>query len=168
MSGRTDAERVTVERDGAVLRIGLARPAKRNAFDLPMIDQLAAAYARLGDDPQIRVGVLYAHGDHFSAGLDLAQVGPLVAERGPQVLAGPGPYDPFGVWAEPVPKPVVLAVHGLALTLSIELALAADIVVAPATCAFASSRSVAAWCRTAGRRSEGRSSSAGAMPCASC
>jgi len=122
--------RVSVEHDGAVLRIGLNRPEKRNAFDLAMLEQLAAAYGRLADDPGLRVGVMHAHGDHFSAGLDLAEVGRLVAERGPQVLAGSGRYDPLGVWGPPVPKPVVMAVQGIAFTLSIELALAADIVVA--------------------------------------
>lgn len=50
--------------------------------------------------------------------------------RRPQALAGGGHYDPFGVWAEPLPKPVVLAVQGIAFTLSIEVALAADVVVA--------------------------------------
>jgi enoyl-CoA hydratase/carnithine racemase len=123
-------DRISVELDGDVLMIGLNRPEKRNAFDLAMIEQLAAAYERLGDDGESRVGVLYAHGDHFSAGLDLSVVGPLIAERGPEVLAGTGRYDPFGVWKEAVPKPVVMAVNGIALTLSIELALASDIVVA--------------------------------------
>ena len=35
---------MTVERRGHVLLMGLNRPAKRNAFNLAMIDQLAAAY----------------------------------------------------------------------------------------------------------------------------
>jgi enoyl-CoA hydratase len=124
------SERITVDRDGHVLLIGVNRPEKRNAFDLAAFERLAAAYERLGDDGELRAGVLYAHGEHFSAGLDLAEVGPVVAKRGPAVLAGGGRYDPFGVWGAPVPKPVVMAVNGIAFTLSIELALAADIVVA--------------------------------------
>lgn len=124
------SERITVERDGHVLLMGVNRPEKRNAFDLLTIEQLAAAYERLGADEDLRAGVLFAHGDHFSAGLDLAEVGPAVAARGPRVLAGSHRYDPFGVWAPPVPKPVVMAVQGIAFTLSIELALASDIVVA--------------------------------------
>ena len=123
-------DRITVERDGHVLLIGVNRPEKRNAFDLSTIEQLAGAYDRLGADRGLRAGVLFGHGDHFSAGLDLGEVGPAVAERGPQTLAGPGRYDPFGVWGEQVPKPVVMAVQGIALTLSIELALASDIVIA--------------------------------------
>ena len=121
---------VTVDRDGHVLLIGVNRPEKRNAFDLSTIEQLARAYDRLGTDQELRVGVLFAHGDHFSAGLDLSEVGPVVAEQGPHALAGTGPYDPFGIWGEQVPKPIVMAVQGIAFTLSIELALASDIVIA--------------------------------------
>ncbi|MDP4014145.1 MAG: crotonase/enoyl-CoA hydratase family protein [Candidatus Nanopelagicales bacterium] len=122
--------RVSVELRDHVLLIGIDRPEKRNAFDLALIEQFAAAYGRLGADADARVGVVFAHGDHFSAGLDLAEVGPFVAEHGPQALGGSGSYDPFGVWGPQVPKPVVLAVQGTAFTLSIELALASDIVVA--------------------------------------
>ena len=55
--------------------------------------------------------MLFAHGDHFSAGLDLAEIGPAVADHGPQVLCGSHRFDPFGVWGDPVPKPVVMAVN---------------------------------------------------------
>jgi enoyl-CoA hydratase/carnithine racemase len=126
----TLTEPITVERDGHVLLIGVNRPAKRNAFNLAALDALADAYETLATDDELRVGVLYAHGDHFSAGLDLAEVGPAVTEHGPAVLSGSHRFDPFGVWGDPVPKPVVMAVNGIAFTLSIELALAADIVVA--------------------------------------
>lgn len=122
--------KVTVELDGHVLRIGINRPEKRNAFDLETIAQFAEAYDRLGGDDEARVGLVFAEGDHFSAGLDLAQVGPVVAARGPQALSGDGRWDPFGVWKPPVPKPVVVAVQGIAYTLSIELVLAADVTVA--------------------------------------
>lgn len=122
--------RITVDRDDHLLLIGIDRPEKRNAFDVQMLEDLGAAYERLGKDEALRVGVVYAHGDHFSAGLDLGVVGPVVAAQGPQALAGKSAYDPFGIWAEPVPKPIVMAVNGLAFTLSIELALASDIVIA--------------------------------------
>lgn len=122
--------RITITRDGAVLLMGVNRPTKRNAFDLATIRELGAAYEQLADDDGLRVGVLFAHGEHFSAGLDLAEVGPAVAADGPGALAGSGRYDPFGVWGPQVPKPVVMAVNGIAFTLSIELALACDVVVA--------------------------------------
>lgn len=122
--------KVTVEKDGHVLLIGVDRADKRNAWDLQVIDEVAAAYDRLATDDDVRVGVVFGHGDHFSAGLDLAEVLPAVQASGPSILSGTGLHDPFGLWGPPVPKPVVLAVQGIAFTLSIELALASDIVVA--------------------------------------
>jgi enoyl-CoA hydratase len=56
---------------GHVLLIGLNRPAQRNAFDSPMLDGLADGYGQLEDDAQLRVGVLHAHGPHFTGGLGL-------------------------------------------------------------------------------------------------
>src|SRR5438034_6204903 len=116
---------VTVERHGHVLLMGLNRPAKRNAFNLAMINQLAAAYHQLEDDDDIRCGVLFGHGDQFTGGLDLAEVGPLVREgRLEEAFAGPGRSDPWrkqGAWT----TPVVAAVQGWVMTLAIELLLAA-------------------------------------------
>lgn len=63
---------VTLERDGHVLLIGLNRPHKRNAFDRAMLADLSRAYAVLESDTSVRAGVLFAHGDHLTAGLDLA------------------------------------------------------------------------------------------------
>ena len=120
---------VTVDRDGDVLLIGVDRAAKRNAWNLQVIDEVGAAYDELASS-DARCGLVFGHGDHFSAGLDLAEVLPAVERDGPAVLSGSSAHDPFGMYGPPVPKPVVLAVQGVAFTLSIELALASDIVVA--------------------------------------
>lgn len=127
---------VTVELVDHVLRIGVDRAEKRNAHDLAVIRELGAAIDRLAEDDDARAGVLFGHGDHFSAGLDLAEVGPHVAEHGPSALAGESTHDPYGIWGPRVPKPVVMAVQGIAFTLSIELALAADVVVAASDVRF--------------------------------
>ena len=127
---------VTVELVDHVLRIGVNRPEKYNAHDLAVIDALGHAYARLATDDDARVGVLFGHGDHFSSGLQLDEVGPHVAEHGAGALAGTSGYDPYGLWGEPCPKPVVMAVQGVAFTLSIELALASDIRIAASDVRF--------------------------------
>jgi enoyl-CoA hydratase/carnithine racemase len=121
---------ITTEIRGHVLLIGINRPEKYNAMNLEAIDQLAAAYLTLDSDPNLRVGVLFAHGNHFSAGLDLAEVGPAITKNGPAALAGAGRIDPYGLWGDQISKPIVMAVHGISYTLSIELALASDIVIA--------------------------------------
>ena len=46
---------------------------------MEMIGALAAAYGELERDPELRCGVVFAHGKHFSLGLDLARVAPVVA-----------------------------------------------------------------------------------------
>ena len=63
--------RITTEVRGHVLAIGIDRVAKRNGFTPEMFGELKDAYTRLDEDEELRVGVLFAHGDHFTAGLDL-------------------------------------------------------------------------------------------------
>lgn len=119
---------------GHVLLIGLNRPEKYNAFNLALINQLAQAYHRLENDPEVSCGVLYGRGKHFTSGLDLAQVGPEIA-RGALDFHRPGRRDPWrrdGPWL----TPLVMAVHGLVMTLAIELALAADIRIASSDARF--------------------------------
>ena len=127
-------EAVTVERRGHVLLMGLNRPQKRNAFNLAMIDQLAAAYYELEADEELRCGVLFAHGEHFTGGLDLAEVGPVIQE-GRFEIAGAQRRDPWrkdGWWT----TPVVAAAQGWVMTLAIELLLAADIRIAAENARF--------------------------------
>lgn len=57
-----------LERDGAVLRVTMARPDRRNAFDAALIDELTAAFADVGD---ARAVLLAGEGASFSAGADV-------------------------------------------------------------------------------------------------
>lgn len=131
-----ETPRVTVERDGHTLLIGLNRADKRNAADVAMLEQLALAYGELDRDPELRVGVVFAHGDHFTGGLDLADVAPRIGPKG-LAMVPEGGIHPWGMDGSRVRKPVVLAVQGTCLTLGIELALASDIVVAASDTVFA-------------------------------
>jgi len=127
--------RITTEKRGHLLLIGLNRPKKMNAFDTAMLREFAAAFESVEKDDDVRCGVVFAHGDHFTAGLDLADVAPKVAEGMP--LFGGEAIDPWGVHGKQRTKPVVVAVHGRCLTLGIELCLAQDIVVAARDTKFA-------------------------------
>lgn len=123
----SDSATVTVDRQGHLLLIGLNRPAKRNAFTVEMLTALADAYTALEDDPDVRCGVVFAHGEHFTAGLDLADVAPRLT--GASLAFGEG-LDPWGMSGRERLTPVVVAVRGLCLTAGIELMLAADVRVA--------------------------------------
>jgi enoyl-CoA hydratase/carnithine racemase len=136
MTAAAPAEkRITTEARGHVLLIGLSRPAKLNAFDPQMLEELAQAYSELENGPH-RCGVLFAHGEHFTAGLDLAKVAPVVME-GKGLFPTEGMIDPFGLHGKARTKPVVCAVHGRCLTLGIELVLASDITIAADDTKFA-------------------------------
>lgn len=126
-SGLPKLDTVSLERDGHVLLIGLNRPHKRNAFDRAMLADLARAYALLESDDFVRAGVLFAHGEHFTAGLDLVDVGPGIA-TGESTFpdGGRDPWRLDGPWE----TPLVAVAHGWCMTLGIELLLAADIRVA--------------------------------------
>ncbi|MCB9732678.1 MAG: crotonase/enoyl-CoA hydratase family protein [Deltaproteobacteria bacterium] len=126
---------ISWEKRGAVALIGLDRAAKRNAFDRAMLAELARAYATAEADRDVRVSVLFAHGEHFTAGLDLADVGPAVA-RG-ETLFPPGSVDPLGLHGPRREKPVITCVRGYCFTIGIELLLAGDIAVAARDTVFA-------------------------------
>ncbi len=83
--------RIVCEVQGTVLLIGIDRVAKRNGFTPKMFRELGEAYTRLDDDPSLRVGVLHALGDHFTAGLDLPTIAPLM-KRGEKAV-------PWAWWA---------------------------------------------------------------------
>jgi enoyl-CoA hydratase/carnithine racemase len=125
--------RVTIERQGHVLLIGLDRVAKRNAFDKAMLNALGQAYAELEHDDELRCGVLFAHGDHFTGGLDLTQFASSLGQFDyPQ-----GAIDPLGIHGPTLTKPIISAVQGICLTIGIELMLATDIRIAASDARFA-------------------------------
>jgi enoyl-CoA hydratase len=130
-----DHPRVTVDRDGHVLLIGFNRPDKRNAADMQLLEELSLAYGELERDPDLRVGFVYAHGDHFTGGLDLADVGPRIGPTGLDIVPDGG-INPWQVSGQSLTKPVVIAVQGTCLTLGIELMLASDIVIAAESSRF--------------------------------
>ncbi len=125
---------ITLERRGHVLVMGLNRAAKRNAFNVEMLRGLGRAYEELETDPELRAGVLFAHGDHFTGGLDFAEVAPVLVEEG--LVWNEGERDPWRNDGKPWTKPVVVAAQGRCMTLAIELLLAADVRIAASDARF--------------------------------
>jgi enoyl-CoA hydratase/carnithine racemase len=137
METQTKESKISVEKRGHILLIGLNRPDKLNAFDVEMLEQLAAAYTELEDDVDLRCGVLFAEGRMFTAGLDLAKVAPKAVENG-GLAYSEDVVDPLNLTGNRSRiKPVVAAVHGKCLTLGIELLLASDIRIAAENATFA-------------------------------
>ncbi len=125
---------VSTERRGPIYLMGFNRPEKYNGLTPKMLSELGEAYTTLEDDPELRVGILFGHGKHFTAGLDL----PKWRERmkGGNRLAREDRVNPFGLEGRRSTKPILTAAHGITYTAGIELMLAGDIVVAADDCRF--------------------------------
>jgi enoyl-CoA hydratase/carnithine racemase len=117
--------RVLTERDGRIVHIILDRADKMNAFDLRMLRELGEAVTNYEADESLWCAVLFANGENFTAGLDLAEVGPAVRSGAP--LFPEGTIDVLNLHEPRRKKPLVMAAQGWCLTIGIELMLAADI-----------------------------------------
>ncbi len=62
---------LVVEPQGAMARITLNRPQRRNAFDSVMVEELGQAFATVAEEPALRGIVLASSGASFCAGADL-------------------------------------------------------------------------------------------------
>jgi enoyl-CoA hydratase len=122
--------KITIEEKDHVLLIGLNRPDKMNAFDPEMYMQMAEGLGKLHRDDNLRCGLLFAHGQNFTAGLDLVKwVEVFSSGQFPALPANM--CDPFGLdEGKMVGKPVVMAAQGICYTVGLELMLATDVRVA--------------------------------------
>ena len=116
-----------VERDRAVLRITLARPERRNAFDAALIAELTEAFGDVGD---ARAVVLAGDGPSFCAGADVEW-----QRAGLDLTYDENVEDAFRLYRmleaiDCCPAPVVARVHGFALGGGSGLAACADVAVA--------------------------------------
>src|SRR5215831_10044172 len=122
-----------VERDGPVLRITLARPERRNAFDAALIARLHEAFADVGD---ARAVVLAGAGPSFCAGADVdwqrASIDLSFEENVQDALRLYQMLEPV----DRCPAPVIAVVHGYALGGGSGLAACADVVVATPDAVF--------------------------------
>ncbi|MGI9431964.1 MAG: crotonase/enoyl-CoA hydratase family protein [Myxococcota bacterium] len=126
---------VTTERRGDVLVVGFNRPAKYNGLTPRMMGELEQAFTTLEGDDSLRVGVMFGHGKHFTAGLDLPKWRDGMKDGGRERGANDR-IDPFGLTGRRCTKPVLCAVHGITYTAGIELMLGCDIVIAADDCRF--------------------------------
>ena len=120
--------KVSREVRGHIFLIGLDRASKRNAFDSHMIHDLAQALTEYEDNPKLRCAIVFAHGDHFTAGLDLVELQPKLADG--VINFSDDIVNPWGTVGRQRTKPLITAVQGYCYTAGIELMLNSDLVVA--------------------------------------
>jgi methylglutaconyl-CoA hydratase len=123
-----------VTQDGPVLRIAMARPERRNAFDAALIDELAAVFADVGE---ARCVVLSGDGPSFSAGADVEWMRSSVELTYDENVADALRLRAMLDAIDECPAPVVARVQGHALGGGCGLVACCDIVVAEPGTQFA-------------------------------
>ena len=126
--------KITVERRGEIVLIGVNRPHIYNRFDPDAFFGLAKAYYDFDNDPSLRAAVFFGHGENFSRGVDVDAFAPL-AKTGKPFAIKDGMLDPFAR-TQQLSKPLIVVVHGDTWNMAHELHLVADIRVASADVRF--------------------------------
>jgi enoyl-CoA hydratase len=123
------SELVEIRRDGAVARVVMRRKGN-NAIAEDLMEDLAAAFTILGEDPQARVIVLASdYEKYFSVGADLTMLGAIDREAPDatdQIAAFMKRMNAHFATVERCPKPVIAAINGHALGGGSELTLCCD------------------------------------------
>jgi len=148
---------LSMEQDEAVATVWLDRPEARNAMGTDLWRDLPRAMEVVGADASVRAVVLAAKGPHFSVGLDLKEMGSILAGGAADEGGGGtgGSSSPASMAARAraartnvlrlqdsitavarCPKPVVAAVHGYCIGGGVDLIAACDIRLGSADAVF--------------------------------
>lgn len=122
---------VLVDIDTGVMTIQLNRPAKKNALNLDMYRTMTSALNSAIEDFGVRV-ILFAGSEGcFTSGNDLADFA-----NASDLLAADNPIVAFMTALSKCPKPVVVAVDGLAVGIGTTLLMHSDLVYASSAATF--------------------------------
>jgi methylglutaconyl-CoA hydratase len=129
----THVSALRIERQGPVLRITLARPERRNAFDAELIRELTEAFADVGD---ARVVVLAGEGETFCAGADVEWQRSSIDLSYDENVEDAGRLARMMSAIDGCPAPLVVRVQGYALGGGSGLVACADVAVAAEDAVF--------------------------------
>lgn len=138
-------QNIELDRANGVARIALNRPRLLNALNDALINELIEALHLVAEDEDIRAVLLTGNGKGFCAGADLGTL----AEEDPAAQSsgslGDGIADSMYRLHNPIieclmtmPKPVVVAINGVAAGGGLGLALSGDIIIAARSASFVS------------------------------
>jgi len=122
--------------EGAVARITLNRPEKRNALNDALVAGLKDSLTRANEDEVVRVVVISGAGNDFCSGADLAALEKIAAASVEENLEDAYSLMELFLLIRQVKMPVIAAVQGRALAGGCGLATACDIVLAGRSARF--------------------------------
>jgi methylglutaconyl-CoA hydratase len=123
-----------IEPDGEILRVTLAKPERRNAFDAALIAELSEAFRDVGD---ARVVVLSGEGESFCAGADIEWMRSSIELSYEENVQDARRLRQMLETIDQCPAPVVARVHGHALGGGCGLVACVDIALAAVGTQFA-------------------------------
>jgi enoyl-CoA hydratase/carnithine racemase len=115
---------IVTKLDHRILRIGINRPAKKNALTVAMYAAMADALEAAEQNPAVRVVLIHGQGDMFTAGNDLVDF-----DNAPQ-RGGTPPAFRFLDAISTATKPLIAAVNGVAVGIGTTMLLHCDLVYA--------------------------------------
>lgn len=127
--------KITFERRGQIVLIGINRPYIYNRIDPETYVGLAKGLYQYDHDPSLRAAVLFGHGDNFSRGIDVDAYQAFMAS-GRALFADKDIIDPLAKSSTKLTKPLIVVTHGDTWNMAHELCLASDIRIAAADTRF--------------------------------
>jgi len=124
------SELIESECAGGILTLRFNRPEKKNALNLRMYSELAAALRRAEQDDAVRVVLFTGSGDSFTSGNDLSDF------LGAPPTGLESPVMQFLIALSEARKPLVAAVNGAAVGVGVTMLLHCDLVYAAEGASF--------------------------------
>jgi enoyl-CoA hydratase/carnithine racemase/ketosteroid isomerase-like protein len=124
----TAFEQLIYEEDGAVARITLNRPERRNALSMQLTEELVAALELVQRSETVKVLVIGGAGETFCAGDDITEMG--LWGNANQIVRRVRGYQRMADTLADLDKITVSAVDGFAVGGGLEITMACDFVIA--------------------------------------
>ena len=115
---------IAYQSDQGIARLAFDRPAKKNAITAEMYEQFVAGLKQAAADPSVRAVLVSGTGGTFTAGNDLKDF------SNPKFAQPDSPVLSFMLGIAAFEKPVVAAVHGMAVGIGVTMLLHCDLVYA--------------------------------------
>ncbi len=125
-----------IENIGAICRLTLNRPDKRNALNDELIRALKGALREADEEEELRAIVIHGAGKDFCSGADLAELQKISNNTYDENLEDARSLAELFLLIRSIKVPVIAAVHGRALAGGCGLATACDLVIATKTARF--------------------------------
>ena len=139
-------EHILLSTHGGLGTVTMNRPERRNALSEAHMRELVDAFARLGNDEDVRGIILAANGPVFCSGHDFADMAERDLDAMRELLTV---CTRLMRTMQRVPQPVVARVHGIATAAGCQLVASADLAVAAEEAAFAAPGGRGGWfCHT--------------------